>query len=72
MSRHNRERRARRKGLPKYAGEILSAAGWLKPGCAYVLPVRHEPRCSLLRGVGPCDCNPEVGRPERVPAPEEN
>ena len=77
MSRHNRERR-KAKGHPKYVAEVVAASeralacGEMKTGSVYVVPVRHAPGCALIRGDGPCDCEPQVGVPERVPAPDEN
>lgn len=77
MSRHNRDRR-KASGHPKYVASVVAASeralarGEMKPGSVYVVPVRHDAGCSLLRGTGACDCEPEVGAPERVPAPDEN
>jgi hypothetical protein len=66
-----RERR-RKKGLPQYAGAVLEQAvkalesGALTVGY-YEVVVRHDDWCALLAGRGPCDCDPEVGPPQRVP-----
>jgi len=40
--------------------------GQLLPGSVYQLHVYHDPWCALLVAGGPCDCEPEVGLPERV------
>jgi hypothetical protein len=75
MSRRNRERRKKPAGYAeavRAASERAMAEGRLRPGNVYVIDVRHEGRCALLRGGGPCDCAPEVRPPERVPAPDEN
>jgi hypothetical protein len=75
MSKRNRDKR---KGKPPYADAIVEAglralgSGAVKPGHVYVIPVRHDSWCDLLRGIGPCNCDPEVRPPERVPAPDEN
>jgi hypothetical protein len=77
MSRHNRERR-KRQALPGYAGAVLARAerampeGKLRPGNLYTITLRHDARCDLLSGAGPCNCNPEVRVPERIPFPQEN
>jgi hypothetical protein len=49
----------------------ILAEGKLAPG-VYEITVRHDGWCALLNGVGPCNCDPEVCPPERVPSPEEN
>jgi hypothetical protein len=36
------------------------------------ITVRHGRGCALVAGTGPCDCDPEVCPPERVPHPQEN
>ena len=48
------------------------AAGGLQPGQVYIVSVRHDDWCAVLKGTGPCDCNPDVRPPERVPQGEEN
>jgi hypothetical protein len=69
----SRERRRR-----KYQRDVLAvvakaeAEGKILPGKVYEVPVRHDDWCALLAGRGPCDCDPVVGEPERVPAAEEN
>ena len=76
MSRRNRERRA--KGPPKYADAVIAAAlealdkGTMKPGSVWTINVRHDDWCQLLAGKGPCNCNPEVRPPERIPCSQEN
>lgn len=83
MSKHNRDRRKRNRerrkaGLSKYADEVVAtglaalAHGTMKRGEAYVINVAHDDWCDLLSNSGPCNCNPTVGKPERVPKPEEN
>jgi hypothetical protein len=73
MSRHNRERRERNRAAKHQpAGTASPSQTRLLPGRAYVLTVRHDDACALLRGAGPCDCSPEVGRPVLVPAPDDN
>jgi hypothetical protein len=66
-----------RKRLPRYAGPVIGpaleavGAGTLAPGL-YEVVVRHESRCDLLAGRGPCNCDPEVGPPRRVTFPQDN
>ncbi|MBU0718578.1 MAG: hypothetical protein KJ749_10050 [Planctomycetes bacterium] len=66
----------RRKRLQKYAPDVLRQIERLQdkllPGTFHVIEVRHEPECNLLKGKGPCNCNPDVCAPKRVPSPEEN
>jgi hypothetical protein len=63
---------------PKYAGAVeraLRAAadnGTLVRGRVTTVEVRHDPWCALLAGWGGCNCDPEVGPPKLVPAPEDN
>ncbi len=71
MSKHNRERRKQNRQLPKHVGPVIASAQGLKPGF-YMVNVRHDDNCNLLKGKGPCNCNPEVRPPERVPSPEDN
>lgn len=61
-----------------YAARVMErmsqarAQGLLKPGTVHVIDVYHDDWCALLKGIGPCNCNPEVRPPERVPATDEN
>jgi hypothetical protein len=70
--------RRKKRTKPKYAPGVLEhlaqaqAAGKLKPGTVYMIDVRHDNWCALLAGIGPCNCNPEVCPPERVPSSQEN
>lgn len=48
------------------------AEGKVKRGCAYIVNVAHDDWCDLLKGRGPCNCNPTIHLPEKVPNPEEN
>ena len=68
--------RRRNRSLSKYASGILRqverARDKMLPGTVHVIEVQHDPGCNLLRGVGPCNCDPEVCAPKRVPAPEDN
>ena len=63
---------------PNYAARVLArlaqarAQGRLKPGTVHMIDVRHEDGCALLAGAGPCNCNPDVGTPQRVASQEEN
>ncbi len=41
------------------------------PG-VYLVSIAHDDWCDLLAGSGPCNCDPEVQPPMRVPSPEEN
>jgi hypothetical protein len=43
----------------------------LKPG-VYITTISHDNWCDFLAGRGPCNCNPDIGPPERVHRPEEN
>jgi hypothetical protein len=76
MSWHNRRRRTKQRtgyaAAVTVAVERATAAGELRPGNYYEIPVRHTGGCALVTGKGPCDCNPEVCPPERVPYPQEN
>ena len=69
MSRHNRDRRR----SPKYAADVVKAgllglaAGTVRPGQVSIVEVMHDDHCSLLRGCGPCNCEPTVGQPVPVP-----
>jgi hypothetical protein len=79
MSRHNREPRKQRAAAKhNYSDALLAAAqqafanGTIKPGQVYEIPVRHDSWCDLPKAAGPCNCNPVIRPPERVPAPEEN
>jgi hypothetical protein len=66
MARPNRHRRQQKAQLPCYLPAALVAAELadLEPGKVYVLEVRHDDSCSLLAGLGPCDCKPEVRPPQ--------
>ena len=77
MSKHNRERR-RKASQHNYGPAVLAVvqqaldAGQVKAGELYTISVVHDGWCALMAGTGPCDCNPKVRYPQRVPAPEEN
>ncbi len=72
MSRRNR-RPKRPTELPRYAQAVIAATdGKVLPGNVYMVDVYHADGCRLLAGKGACNCNPEVGSPERVPFPQEN
>lgn len=68
----------RKRRLPNYAARVLDeiaqvrAEGQLKPGTIHLIDVYHDEWCDLLKGMGPCNCTPEVGPMERVPSPDEN
>jgi hypothetical protein len=47
------------------------AAGRAVAGQVYAIPVLHEGWCASKQG-GPCNCDPDVGAPRRLPRPEEN
>jgi hypothetical protein len=73
VSRHNKERRDRRRD---YRIEVLRqaraamAAGSLQRGRVYEVTVFHDEWCRFPGGRGPCTCNPEVGPPVPLdPAP---
>ena len=70
--REARERRANYQPAVLRAAERAMADGSIRPGQVYVLPVRHDGWCALLNNKGGCNCNPQVGAPERVPSPDEN
>jgi hypothetical protein len=78
MSKHNRERRQRRKVLPGPAtpevlaehGRQLLAAGVLRRPGIYELPIFHDDSCPLPDGKGPCSCKTvEVAPPVALLAP---
>jgi hypothetical protein len=58
--------------FPGLLERLDQAQGKLKPGALYTIDVLHDDWCLLLRGKGPCNCNPEIRQPERMRAPEEN
>jgi hypothetical protein len=68
--------RARKQRHPQYLSRLLQrlaqAQSNLKRGELYTIDVLHDDWCLLLKGKGPCNCNPDVRDPERVPSPEEN
>jgi hypothetical protein len=76
MVRRRKANGRRRHGLPRYAVDVLAAGlkarrdASIEPGGIYTLAVAHDDWCSLLKGTGPCDCNPVVGTPQRVILPE--
>jgi hypothetical protein len=76
MSKHRLGRRPQ--ALPNYAPKVLAvseqalADGTIRPGQFYSLDVLHDDWCDLLTGKGPCNCDPEVCPPRRVPFPQEN
>jgi len=47
---------------PDYLKRLLNAAaaGAVPRGSVRVATVRHEAGCPLLRGRGPCTCQPEI------------
>jgi hypothetical protein len=55
-------------------GAIVAAlrAGKLRPGQLYSVPIYHDDGCDELAGRGPCNCERQVGEPQRVAGPEEN
>jgi hypothetical protein len=75
MSKHNRERRKRK---PKYLEAVTAAGlealanGTIRPGDLHVVDIFHDRWCDLLAGKGPCNCNPEVGRPRAIIDPGRN
>jgi hypothetical protein len=62
----------------KYAAELMAKQmealreGTMKPGQVYTIGVAHDDWCDLLHDRGPCNCDPEVRAPERVPNLDEN
>jgi hypothetical protein len=83
MSRHNRDRRERRRLEQQYVAqkyvqavlaqhEAARARGDILPGRAYSVEVRHDHWCALLAGRGPCNCNPDVLPPSLLPSPKDN
>ncbi|GEM_PF-1560344 len=68
----------RRREPTSYAARVLRrakdalAAGQLQAGQVYAVRVEHDEWCDLLAGKGPCNCNPIVSDPLRVPTPEDN
>lgn len=53
---------------PKYADDVIAKAlrTRAQPG-VYLVGVAHDDWCALLQGTGPCNCNPIVGEPRKVP-----
>jgi len=53
---------------PNYMKRIiekgLKVKEQLGPG-VYPVPVYHDDWCDLLKQKGPCNCDPDVGEPER-------
>jgi hypothetical protein len=47
---------------PNYLPKLVAAAIQQKPGLNHVF-IAHDERCDLLKGKGPCNCNPEVSAP---------
>lgn len=45
---------------PPYIKKILES-GLLTPGHVFTTDIFHDDYCALLRGTGPCDCDPDVG-----------
>jgi hypothetical protein len=70
--------RRKERALPQFTPGVLAAAeqamagGKLKHGEVYMIDVQHDAWCRLVAGQGPCNCNPEICPPVRVPSPEEN
>ena len=64
MSKRGKRHHARaRTGPPgNYVGRVLALAAKEppRPGEVREVEVLHDDHCRLLRGTGPCDCNPVV------------
>jgi hypothetical protein len=43
-----------------YVPKIEALKNQLESGKQYVFNVIHDPWCALLKGGGPCNCDPEV------------
>lgn len=71
MSRQRRERQRQYLGQ-RYVADVLAKAGQCVKGRAYTVLIRHDDWCDLLRGAGPCNCNPDIGDPKPMPHPEDN
>ncbi len=62
--------RDKRRTHPNHVPAVLKAAeralarGKMEPGL-YVVRVRHEDWCDLVKGKGPCNCDPSVQPPVR-------
>lgn len=67
MANQNRNRRT-----PDDVIREAMRRGDIRPGEAYVIDVQHESHCRFLSGNGPCNCQPEVHLPKRIPNPEDN
>ena len=54
---------------PKYAGKVakegLRAVDEQGAG-VFAISVAHDDWCDLLNNKGPCNCNPDVGKPRQV------
>lgn len=68
MSKHNRP--------PKYIRAVVAEMRKLRERGAgiglYNVTVLHDDWCNLLAGKGPCNCNPEVQKPQKWVRPENN
>jgi len=64
----------RKQRLPRYAKDLMKQASKIPghTGRAYTVKICHDAWCDLLKGVGPCNCNPEVCSPVRLPSPKDN
>ena len=74
MSRERRWRQLVGRYGADAVGAIVAAlrAGKLRPGQLYSVPIYHDDGCDELAGRGPCNCERQVGEPQRVAGPEEN
>jgi len=53
---------------PKYIIDVmrrLADAGVTSEAGVLHIEIAHDRDCPLLRGAGPCACNPEIGMPQR-------
>lgn len=48
------------KSTPRYLKPALDAAAKAKPGEIVHIEVHHDRGCSLLAGIGACNCRPNV------------
>lgn len=69
---NERQKRQRRLQQLLDTLEVAQAEGKLQGGTVHFIDVRHDHWCSLIKGKGPCDCEPEVCPPERVADPHDN
>lgn len=49
----------------------LEGTGDGQPGYVVILSVQHDPRCSEIQEIGPCDCRPSASVRAKQPRPNQ-